>query len=78
MKALAQTFEGVEPFSSDNIEASFKQFLEDNDLGMGAVLPNFRLLLTGKGVGPSMFRIAELIGKEETIKRIVTGIDRLA
>ena len=78
MKALAVAFEAVEPFNSENVEHSFKQFLQDNDLGMGAVLPNFRLLLTGQGMGPSMFQIAELLGKEETLNRINTGIDRLS
>ncbi len=78
MKALAVAFEAVEPFNSENVERSFKQFLQDNDLGMGAVLPNFRLLLTGKGMGPSMFQIAELLGKEETLSRINTGVDRLS
>ena len=78
MKALAVAFEAVEPFNSENVERSFKQFLQDNDLGMGAVLPNFRLLLTGQGMGPSMFQIAELLGKEETLNRINTGIDRLS
>jgi len=78
MKALAVAFKAVEPFNSENVERSFKQFLQDNDLGMGAVLPNFRLLLTGQGMGPSMFQIAELLGKEETLNRINTGIDRLS
>ena len=78
MKALAVAFEAVEPFNSENVERSFKQFLQDNNLGMGAVLPNFRLLLTGQGMGPSMFQIAELLGKEETLNRIKTGIDRLS
>lgn len=78
MRALAQVFESVEPFTAENIETSFKKFLIDNELGMGAVLPNFRLLLTGEGTGPSMFQIAELLGKEETLQRIGNGILKLA
>ena len=35
---------------------------------MGAILPNLRLILTGKGMGPSIFEIA-LLGKEEVMKR---------
>lgn len=77
MRALAKVFESVEPFCADNIESSFKQFLIDKELGMGAVLPNFRLLLTGQGMGPSMFQIAELLGKEETLERMNTGILKL-
>jgi len=78
MKALVANFEGLEPFDSEHIEVSFKKFLEDNELGMGAVLPNFRLLVTGQGMGPSMFQIAELLGKEETLKRMTDGIAKLS
>ena len=35
---------------------------------MGAILPNLRLILIGKGMGPSLFEIAALWGKI-TIKR---------
>ena len=52
----------------------FKAYLEQVGLGIGAVLPNFRVLTTGKGMGPSMFEIVELLGKEETISRMEKGI----
>jgi glutamyl-tRNA synthetase len=78
MKALVTNFEPLEPFDSEHIEVSFKKFLEDNELGMGAVLPNFRLLVTGQGMGPSMFQIAEVLGKEETLKRMTEGIEKLS
>ncbi|MFT4545408.1 MAG: glutamyl-tRNA synthetase [Bacteroidia bacterium] len=78
MKALVANFEPLEPFDSEHIEVSFKKFLEDNELGMGAVLPNFRLLVTGQGMGPSMFQIAEVLGKEETLKRMTEGIEKLS
>ena len=43
-------------------------------LGIGNVLPNFRLLLTGKGMGPSMFEIANFLGKEECLERMNQGL----
>ena len=36
---------------------------------MGAVLPCLRLILTGKGMGPSVFAIASLLGKKEVMER---------
>ncbi len=68
----------IETYTATNIEGAFKAFLEKKELGIGAVLPLFRLLLTGKGMGPSMFEIAEFIGKEEAVKRIEIGISSLA
>jgi glutamyl-tRNA synthetase len=43
-------------------------------LGIGAVLPLFRLLLTGVGMGPSMFEITAFLGKEESLTRMENGI----
>jgi glutamyl-tRNA synthetase len=67
----------VTNFDAATIEERFKAFLVDKELGIGAVLPLFRLLVTGKGMGPSMFDIAALIGKDNTIQRMKTGITHL-
>ncbi len=74
---MSESFDGLSDFKADNIETCFKSFIEERELGMGAVLPAFRLTVTGMGMGPSMFQIAELIGKEETISRMKSGIEKL-
>lgn len=78
LTSLAQKFETINDWTSENIEVAFKAFLEERELGMGAVLPNFRLAVTGKGMGPSMFDIAHLLGKEETNERIAEGITKIS
>jgi glutamyl-tRNA synthetase len=77
MENLKKVLNEIADFNATEIELRFKAFLEDNDLGMGAVLPNFRLLVTGKGMGPSMFQIAALLGKKETIDRFNHGIEKI-
>lgn len=47
------------------MEAEFKLFLTEQGLGMGAVMPLFRILLTGVLTGPSAIQVAELLGKED-------------
>ena len=64
-------------FSSENIEVEFKKYLEENELGMGRLLPAFRVCITGLGMGPSLFDIASLLGKEETIKRMETALEKI-
>ena len=44
---------------------------------MGNLLPAFRLALTGIGMGPSLFNIAEIIGKQETINRLENAIQNI-
>ena len=65
-------------FDALSIEASFKSFLEEKTLGIGRVLPLFRLLVTGKGMGPSMFEIAEFLGKEECVERMKNGVSAVS
>jgi glutamyl-tRNA synthetase len=44
---------------------------------MGQVMNPLRLTLVGAGIGPGVLEIAEMIGKEETLKRIQAGIDHI-
>tara|TARA_Y100000589_G_scaffold317298_1_gene343129 strand:+ start:58706 stop:60247 length:1542 start_codon:yes stop_codon:yes gene_type:complete len=78
IKSLREKLAAIDDFSSENIEKTFKAYLEENNLGFGAVLPNLRVLITGVGMGPSLFEICALLGKDETLKRIDTGLEKLA
>ena len=62
-------------FTAQNIETSFK-FSAEKELGFGVVLPNFRLAVTGLGMGPSMFQISALLGKEEVLGKNSSGITK--
>lgn len=61
-------------FSASTIESSFKAYLADKGLGIGAVLLPYRLTLTGVGAGPGMFEITEFLGKEEVLERLDNGL----
>ena len=73
---LLSVFQAIIPFKSATIEMEVKDFMEDKQVGFGQVLPGLRLSLTGTMQGPSVFEIAELLGKEETINRINLGIQK--
>ena len=77
MQELFSILDEIDDFSAEKIEASFKAFLDEKELGFGAVLPNFRVAVTGLGMGPSMFQISALLGKEEVLVRIQTAIDKI-
>jgi glutamyl-tRNA synthetase len=74
MADWVDTLSSLSDFSHSNIETAFKSFIESKGLGIGAVLPLFRLLITGTGMGPSMFEIAAFLGKEECLIRMNQGI----
>ena len=68
----------LETFDANSIETCFKEFLTSNELGFGAVLLPFRILVTGVGSGPGMFDIAEFLGKKEVLSRIENGLINIA
>ena len=57
-------------FNAHDLEAAFKKYIEDNGLGFGVAMIAIRLAITGIGGGPHLFDIMEVIGKEESIKRL--------
>jgi glutamyl-tRNA synthetase len=77
MTALKTLLSGVDDFSSENTEAAVKKWIEDNEYGMGVVLNAFRLLVVGALKGPHLFDIIALIGQEETLRRLETGLHEL-
>ena len=62
--------ESFAEFSADNIEASFHDYLESQELSLGKLMPMLRISVTGRLAGPSMFSTLELLGKEEVSSRI--------
>jgi glutamyl-tRNA synthetase len=77
MKQLIAILENISDFTSANIETEVKDWMSKNEIGMGKVMQPFRLSLVGKMMGPHLFDIVEMIGKEETIKRIHSAITAL-
>jgi glutamyl-tRNA synthetase len=67
----------IEPFTSANTEEKIKAYVEGNELGFGKVMNPLRIAIVGAGKGPHLFDIIEIIGKEETIHRIDTALNRL-
>ncbi|MDD5149909.1 MAG: glutamate--tRNA ligase [Flavobacterium sp.] len=77
MQELISVLSEITDFTSLNIETIVKNWMTKNEIGMGKVMQPFRLSLVGALKGPHLFDIVELIGKEETIKRIEKAIATL-
>ena len=74
MQELSSVVENISDFTSATIETDVKDWMTQNEIGMGKVMQPFRLSLVGALKGPHLFDIVELIGKEETIKRLEKAI----
>ena len=77
MQELITVITPIENFTATNIETIVKEWMTNNEIGMGKVMQPFRLCLVGALKGPHLFDIMEVIGKEETISRIHKAIATL-
>ncbi len=77
MLQLTELLKETDDFTSNNLETEVKEWIQTNELHMGNIMNAFRLAIVGESKGPHMFNIIELIGKEETIKRMELAIARL-
>ena len=75
MEELIGVLENLPDFSSMPSEEIVLKWITDNGYHMGNVMNAFRLTVVGECKGPHMFDITELMGREETIRRIRRGID---
>jgi len=74
---LAVHFQGLDIWQHDQLESTFKDLASAKQLKPGEVLLPLRLMLVGGKFGPGVFDIAQLIGKEETVNRIVANLKSL-
>ena len=77
MEQLITVLGTIQDFTSVNIETIVKDWMTATEIGMGKVMQPFRLSLVGALKGPHLFDIVEIIGKEETIKRLKKAITTL-
>ncbi len=77
MKELIEVLKGIDDFSSAATEAIVLGWIADKGYHLGNVMNAFRLTVVGECKGPHMFDITELLGLDETVRRIERGIERI-
>jgi len=70
LPGLADRLENVEPFVAANVEQSVRAFADEAGVKAGLLINASRTMLTGQAVGPSMFELFELIGRERSVMRL--------
>jgi glutamyl-tRNA synthetase len=78
VEKLVEMLNALESFDADSIQAGFKQVAEDVGVKMGVLVHPIRLACTGKKVGPSLFHLMEVLGKDKVLERTAKIMGRLA
>jgi glutamyl-tRNA synthetase len=53
------------------------QIIDEKGYKLGKVMPAVRLILTGATSGPDLMEIMEVLGKEEVLLRLKSGLEKL-
>ena len=64
-------------FSIRSLEDIFRVFLEEKEIKLGKIAQPIRLALTGKTVSPGIFEIMEVLGRDETLKRLEKAVSHI-
>ena len=78
VEKLVEMMTALESFDADSIQAGFRQVAEDVGVKMGVLVHPIRLACTGKKVGPSLFHLMEVLGKEKVLDRTGKIMGRLS
>jgi glutamyl-tRNA synthetase len=74
LNGLADKMETVEPFNLETSEAALRAYAEETGVKAGLLINGARTMLTGQAVGPSMFEIFDVIGRDASVQRLRSGI----
>jgi len=74
LPALGQRMSSIEPFNAETAEVALRAFGEEAGVKPGLLINASRTMLTGQAVGPSMFEIFEMLGRDRSVERLKSGI----
>lgn len=77
MNELIELLAGLDDFSAAAAEPVVMDWIKSNNYHMGNVMNAFRLAVVGECKGPHMFEITEIIGKDETLRRLRSAVGRI-
>src|SRR5258708_6106622 len=70
LPVLADRLETVEPLTAASSEAALRAFSDAAGAKPGLLINGSRTMLTGQAVGPSMFEVFEILGRERSVMRL--------
>jgi glutamyl-tRNA synthetase len=72
---LREALQSRDPFTADAIQAGFKSLAAELGVKVGALVHPTRLACTGSAVGPSLYHLMEVLGKERVLERLDNAME---
>lgn len=77
LKTLAEEFSRMENPKKEEYESALHRLAETLKIKQSDLIHPLRLAVSGMGAGPGLYDILVILGKEETIRRIHSAIERM-
>ncbi|MDI3256507.1 MAG: glutamate--tRNA ligase [Kyrpidia sp.] len=74
LEAARTTLETVESWDVSTLETTYRALIERRGIKGGELIHPTRLALTGRTVGPGLFDVMALLGREKTLERLAQAI----
>jgi glutamyl-tRNA synthetase len=74
MRSIRELMAGLDAWNHDALKEAYERRVEETGASLGQFVHPTRLALTGKSVGPGLFELAELLGREESLARMDRAI----
>ena len=77
MTEMLALLEAQEDWSAEGLDNLIMPWIAEKEYGVGVVMNAFRICLVGAARGPHIWNITDVLGKEETLARVRTALEKL-
>jgi glutamyl-tRNA synthetase len=74
---LKKLYGALEPFEPATLEKALKDKAKELGLKAGALIHPLRVAMTGKTIGPSLYHLLEVLGREKVLQRLDAALERI-
>jgi glutamyl-tRNA synthetase len=77
LKKLNSEFSNLSNPAKEDFEHALAKVSEELNVSKGKLIHPLRLAVSGQSIGPGMFDLLFILGKDEVVKRIVTALEKI-
>ncbi len=77
LNEFVRKIEPLENPTKEDYEHALAEIAEEREIGKGRIIHPLRLAVSGVGIGPGVFDLVYILGKDEVIERIKTALEKI-
>jgi glutamyl-tRNA synthetase len=77
LEKLREAFAQLPGFDADGLQSALKRVAAELGIKVGELVHPVRLACTGKTIGPSLYHLLEVLGRERVLRRLDDGIAKI-